>query len=211
MASVEEHADGRRARGLETRSSILQAAADLASVEGLEGLSIGRLATELGMSKSGLFAHFGSKEELQLATNAAASERFIARVVDPALEHPHGRERLDALVAGWLAYLREDVFPGGCFFGTVRAEFDSRPPGPVRDAIARDHRRWEALLARTVRGAQEAGDLSSDADPDQLAYEIEALGAMANLHFQLHRDPATFDRMAAAIAGRLDAIATPKG
>jgi AcrR family transcriptional regulator len=208
QAEASERIDGRRARGRQTRTSILHTAADLASVEGLDGLTIGRLATELGMSKSGLFAHFGSKEELQLATNAAAVERFTAHVIEPALEQPRGRGRLDALVGGWLAYLRAGVFPGGCYFGAVRAEFDSRPPGPVRDAIAEDQRRWQALLARTVGGAQEVGDLSPGVDPLQLAFEIEALGSSANVQFQLLGDPVVFDRAATAIAARLDALAT---
>src|SRR3954451_6839864 len=103
---TEEEADGRRRRGNATRESILQAAADLASVEGLEGLTIGRLATVLGMSKSGLFAHFGSKEELQLATIAAARRRFVDHVVRPSRELPRGRGRLDALLRDWLDYFR---------------------------------------------------------------------------------------------------------
>src|SRR5687767_12292166 len=111
--------DGRKARGRRTRESILATAADIASVEGLGGLTIGRLATELRMSKSGLFAHFGSKEELQLATNAAAKDRFVAAVLAPAERLPPGRDRLQHLIDGWLAYLREGVFAGGCFFTTV--------------------------------------------------------------------------------------------
>src|SRR4051812_1031017 len=116
--------DGRRARGRRTRSSILRAAADLASVGGLEGLTIGRLATELEMSKSGLFAHFGSKEELQLATNAAARERFVETVLAPIEALEPGFERLEALLDGWLDYMRSEVFAGGCYFTTVRVEFD---------------------------------------------------------------------------------------
>ena len=185
--------DGRRARGQRTRASILQSAADIASVDGLEGLTIGRLARDLQMSKSGLFAHFGSKEELQLATYEAAAERFAERVVSPALQEPRGRARAEALVANWLGYMRDEVFPGGCFFTAVRTEFDSRPPGPVRDAIVAGHRRWLDTLARVVGGE----------DPEQLAYEIDALGMAANLDFQLHRDPAAFDRAERAIAARL--------
>src|SRR3712207_3407465 len=118
----EEEADGRKRRGARTRESILQAAADLASVEGLEGLTIGRLASELGMSKSGLFAHFGSKEELQLATHDAAQRRFVDAVVAPSRGLPRGRARLERVLTDWLSYFRGEVFHGGCFFKTVLAE-----------------------------------------------------------------------------------------
>src|SRR5215211_7496878 len=116
----EDVADGRRRRGNATRESILQAAADLASVEGLEGLTIGRLATALNMSKSGLFAHFGSKEELQLATIDAARRRFVDHVVRPSRHLPRGRARLEALIDDWFAYFRSEVFAGGCFFHTIK-------------------------------------------------------------------------------------------
>jgi AcrR family transcriptional regulator len=202
-----EEADGRRRRGNATRESILQAAADLASVQGLEGLTIGRLATELGMSKSGLFAHFGSKEELQLATIDAARRRFVDHVVRPSRGLPRGRARLEALMVDWLAYFRNDVFAGGCFFNAVKAEFDSRPDSPVREVIAEDVRQFLALLAREVRKAQEAGDLDPAVDPEQLAFELDALGAAANHQFQFMRDPAVFDRAATAIRARLDAVA----
>ena len=125
--------DGRRERGRRTRESILRAAVDIASVEGLEGLTIGRLASELSMSKSGLFAHFGSKEELQLATIGAARDTFVAEVVTPALSAPRGLPRLEALLERKLVYLRGEVFRGGCFFEAARVEYDSRPPGSVRD------------------------------------------------------------------------------
>src|SRR5215210_5337585 len=113
---VAEDLDGRRRRGNRTRESILQVAADLASVEGLEGLTIGRLATELGLSKSGLFAHFGSKEDLQLATIDAARRRFVEHVVKPSRQLPRGRTRVEALMHDWLGYYRAQVFAGGCFF-----------------------------------------------------------------------------------------------
>src|SRR4051812_5724353 len=156
---VADDADGRRRRGNATRESILQAAADLASVEGLEGVSIGRLATELNMSKSGLFAHFGSKEELQLATIAAARRRFVDHVVRPSRSLPRGRARLEALLEDWLAYFRAEVFPGGCFFCNVKAEFDSRPDTAVREIVTEDMRQFLGFLEREIRKAQEAGDL----------------------------------------------------
>ena len=122
------------AKGERTRTSILERAVDLASVEGLEGLTIGRLADELGMSKSGLFAHFGSKEELQLATVEAASRRYIDEIFTPALREPRGYPRLLAICRSWLSYVRRGVFPGGCFFVATALEMGARP-GPVRDRL----------------------------------------------------------------------------
>jgi AcrR family transcriptional regulator len=197
--------DGRRARGARTRAQILRRAADLASVEGLEGLTIGRLATELGMSKSGLFAHFGSKEELQLATIGAAKEIFAREVVAPAREAERGLPRLEALLAAKLRYERGEIFDGGCFFETVRAEFDSRKPGPVRDAIEADLEEWDDLMRRAIRSAVRAGHLKADTDVAQLQYEIEALSMAASLRHQMTGDLALFARAEAAISARLDA------
>src|SRR5882724_4317012 len=131
--TLAQASSGQASKGAETRAVILDRAVDLASVEGLEGLTIGRLAAELQMSKSGLFAHFGSKQELQLATIAAAAERFRAAVVEPALGLPEGAARLRALTDTYLDHL--DLYAGGCFWGATSAEYDDRP-GPVRDAIA---------------------------------------------------------------------------
>jgi AcrR family transcriptional regulator len=203
---VDEVADGRRRRGMRTRESILQAAADLASVEGLEGLTIGRLATELGMSKSGLFAHFGSKEELQLATIDAARRRFVDHVVKPSRHLPRGRERVEALMHDWLRYYRSEVFAGGCFFYTVKAEFDSRPNSPVRKVVTEDAREFLAFLTREVRKAQDAGDLDPSVEAEQIAFELEALGAAAQQQYQLMDDPAVFDRAERGISARLDAL-----
>jgi AcrR family transcriptional regulator len=200
-------ADGRRERGRRTRTSILATAVDIASVEGLEGLTIGRLATELGMSKSGLFAHFGSKEELQLATIEVARDVFIEQVVHPVRTAGRGLPRLRALLDAHLAYMRRSVFRGGCFFGAARMEFDSRPPGPVRDAIAQQTDDWLALLAARVHAAQEAGHLDPDIEPEQLAFELDALQAAANVSYQLRGDEAVFDRADRAIAARLEAAA----
>jgi AcrR family transcriptional regulator len=197
--------DGRRARGARTRAQILETAANIASVEGLEGLTIGRLATELGMSKSGLFAHFGSKEELQLATIGAAREIFAREVVAPAREADRGLPRLEALIAAKLRYERGEIFAGGCFFETVRGEFDSRRPGPVRDAIEADLDEWNALMLRAITSAIRAGHLRPDTDAEQLLYEIEALSAAATLRHQMSGDAMLFARAEAAIAARLAA------
>ena len=202
-SAPEEVADGRRRRGNATRESILQAAADLASVEGLEGLTIGRLATALGMSKSGLFAHFGSKEELQLATIDAARRRFVDHVVRPSRSLPRGRARLEAMLEDWLDYFRGQVFPGGCFFHTVKAEFDSRPENAVRDTVAEDVRQFLAFLEREIRKAQDAGELDPAVDPAQLAFELDALGSAANQQYQMLHDRTVFDRAAAAMRARL--------
>jgi AcrR family transcriptional regulator len=209
--AAEPEADGRRRRGNRTRESILQAAADIASVEGLEGLTIGRLAAELGMSKSGLFAHFGSKQDLQLATIDAARRRFVEHVVKPSRHLPRGRRRVEALLRDWLGYYSAQVFVGGCFFHTVKAEFDSRPTSAVRQVVTNDAREFLAFLTREVRKAQEAGDLDPSVEAEQIAFELDALGAAAHQQFLLMDDPAVFDRAERAIAARLDALAAKDG
>jgi AcrR family transcriptional regulator len=207
MPEIEEVLDGRRERGRRTRGSILATAVDIASVEGLEGLTIGRLASELSMSKSGLFAHFGSKEELQLATIAAAREIFVAEVVEPARAAERGLPRLAALLEAKLDYLRRGVFRGGCFFDAARLEYDSRHPGPVRDAILEEFAAWSQLVADLIRSAQRAGHLDPQADPDQVAFELDAIGSAANLRFQINHDAEAFERAQRAIEGRLHALA----
>src|SRR5580693_5305898 len=157
--------------GARTRTAILQTAADLASVDGLDGLSIGRLATELAMSKSGLFAHFGSKEELQLATIEEARQRYAQEVIEPACAAGSGIGRLHALCEAFLSYLERAVFPGGCFFASAMAEFDSKEPGPVRDRIAQCQDQWMNTLERAARQAQDRQELRADADLRQLAFE----------------------------------------
>jgi AcrR family transcriptional regulator len=178
-----------------TRSAILERAVDLASMEGLEGLTIGRLASELNMSKSGLFARFGSKEELQVATAEAAAARFFAEVVAPAQRKPEGAERLRAYCVAYIDYLERDVFPGGCFWASAAAEFDDRP-GPVRDVIRAGVIAWMGELARqaTLAGVRE---------PQALAFEIYSLGLGANACSRLLADDGAFGRARAAIERRL--------
>ncbi len=137
-------------KGAGTRAAILDRAVDLASAEGLEGLTIGRLAGELEMSKSGLFAHFGSKQELQLATVEAAARRFRRAVIDPALDAPDGGPRLRAMADAYLAHLDAGAYSGGCFWASTSAEYDDRP-GPVRDAIAAALDAWLDELERQAR------------------------------------------------------------
>jgi AcrR family transcriptional regulator len=197
--------------GARTRESILRAAADVASVDGLDGLSIGRLAAGLDMSKSGLFAHFGSKEDLQLATIEEARQRYVREVIEPALAVDAGLGRVRALCESFLSYVERAVFPGGCFFASAMAEFDAKAPGPVRDRIAECQAQWMATLERAGRDAIAAGDLRTGSDPGQLAFELEAILLTANWYFHLYSDATYFDRARRAVRARLASEATPPG
>lgn len=203
-------ATGRRAQGERTRQAILGTAVDIASAEGLEGLTIGRLASELSMSKSGLFAHFGSKEDLQLATVDAARAVFIREVIERAFKAEHGISRLWKLCEIWLGYVEGGVLRGGCFFAAAAAEFDSRP-GPVRDRIAEIMKQWLATLRRAVVEAQESGQMDKGVDPAQLAFEFNALELGANWAFQLYDDRQAFARAREAILERLRRVSTSSG
>jgi AcrR family transcriptional regulator len=191
-----------RSDGERSRALILEAAARLATVEGLDGLSLGRLADHVGMSKSGLFAHFGSKEELQLATIDAAAEVFDEYVVSPALALEDPLERLDALCVRFLSHIEERVFPGGCFFASAAAELDTHP-GPVRDRVAGIVANWLSLIEQQIADAQRAGRLRAEEDAGQLAFEIDALLLLANAQF-LIGDPVSLDRARRGIAHRLE-------
>ncbi len=201
---------GRKARGGRTRQTILEAAVDTASAEGLEGLTIGRLATQLSMSKSGLFAHFGSKEDLQLATIEAARSVFIREVILPAFEAERGVPRLWKLCDVWLSYVQGGVFSGGCFFAAAASEFDSRP-GPVRDRIAGIMKEWLVTVRRAIVESQEAGQLNTDVDPTQLAFEFNSFELGANWAFQLYGDKQAFARARASILERLRRHSTRSG
>jgi len=192
----------RRSDGERSRNAILHQAARLATVEGLSGLSIARLADAVGMSKSGLFAHFGSKEELQLATIEAAGVIFAAEVVDPALAEPTGIGRLRALAEGFLDYVGRQVFPGGCFFASVAAELDTHP-GPVRDKAIEVIADWSDHLVAAGRAAREEGTLGPAEDVEQLAFEIDAYLLLANAEFVLSGEAAPLDRARLAIGRRL--------
>jgi len=196
--------DGRIRRGDRTRRVVLRAAVDVASVDGLDGLSIGRLASELDISKSGLIAHFGSKEELQLATIRAARAIFATTVVGPALQIPPGTARLRALLEGWLGYSSDRRFPGGCFFARASHEYAARP-GAVRDALAQVDDEWLALIARSIAEAQAAGEIVADVDPEQLAFDLDAYLDSANLR-SLFGDKSVYDRAQRAMEDRLAAV-----
>jgi AcrR family transcriptional regulator len=172
---------------------------DIASAEGLEGLSIGRLATELQMSKTGIFAHFGSKEQLQLATVEAAKQVFLEQVVQPALAHPRGIPRLRAMLENWIGYVERIVFRGGCFFAAASAEFDSRP-GRVRDEIASLTKAWLIALKDEVAFARASKQLKKDSDPVQVAFELHAYVQEANWAFKLFNDKSAFSHARQAIA-----------
>ena len=169
----------RRSDGERSRAAILREAARLATVEGLEGLSLARLADAVGMSKSGLFAHFGSKEELQLATIDAASATYDELVIDPAGGEAAGVPRLRAYIERFLDHVEEGVFPGGCFF----------------------------VSAEQVAAAQAAGDLDPGADPPQIAFELNAYMVLGNMQFVAASDPAALDRVRRAVDARLSALA----
>ncbi|SFD06326.1 TetR/AcrR family transcriptional regulator [Streptomyces aidingensis] len=202
--------DGRLERGRQTRRLVLARTMEIASVEGLEGLSIGRVATELGLSKSGVFALFGSKEELQLATVRAATAVYVRHVVHPAEELPAGLGRVCALSRNWLAYSRQRVFPGGCFFFSSAVEFGARQ-GAVHDAVAARRAEWTDYVRRTLAEARGLGELRPDTDVEQLAFELIALLETANVQSVLSGDDAGYDRAAAGMLARLRAAATDPG
>ena len=183
-----QRADGRR-----SRDTILDTAARLATVKGLDGLSIGDLAEDTGMSKSGLYAHFRSKEELQIATIDRATEIYDAEVLTPARARGEGLRLLWALADEFISYLQRDVFPGGCFFAAVGAEFSGRP-GRVKERLVRFTAEWLQELEAAATQAQAAGELPESPEPDQIAYEIDALLLMAHAAYTTFGDPAFLDR-----------------
>ena len=184
------------------RALTLRAAVDLASVVGLEGITIGGLADELGMSKSGLAGRFGSKEQLQLATLGLAVEMFRVTVYGPASRKPAGLARLHCICDRWISYIGEPCFPGGCFLTTASVEFDARE-GAVHDAVKLAINRWLVLLETEAAVALAAGDLPGDADPADVAFALNALAIGINCEYQLNRDARTLDRGRRAMAGVL--------
>jgi AcrR family transcriptional regulator len=199
---VQRRPRAHRSDGDRSRSAILDAAARLATTEGIGGLSMSRLADAVGMSKSGLFAHFGSKEELQLATVERADSVFSAHVIEPALAVGGGLGQLRTLVSGYLAYLEADTFPGGCFFASVLAEVDTQP-GAVRDRLVRFLADWLGRLETAVRDAQADGAIDPAEDPAQITFEIEAALLLANAQYIVSRTPEPIERARRAIDRRL--------
>lgn len=184
-------------KGERTRGAILDGAVRLASELGLEGLSIGRLAEELDLSKSGLFAHFASKEELQVRTLERAAERFTEVVVRPGLAAPAGEPRVRALFERWLEWPRRVRQPGGCIFVAAAAELDDRP-GAARARLVELQREWFATLAAAARRAQEVGHFRRELDPEQFAFEVYAIALAWHHNARLLRDPRAVERARAA-------------
>jgi AcrR family transcriptional regulator len=203
MAGEETPKKQTRAPGERSRARVVEQAAQLATIEGIEGISIGRLADATGIAKSSVYALFGSKEDLQLATINAARDSFIIEVVVPALRTTEpGRQRLLALCEGFLSYVERRVFPGGCFFVSASAEVGGRP-GRVRDEVARIQQQWRDLLGREAMAAVDRGELPVGIDPDQLAFELGVVLAGTNIVSVLHDDVAVIDRARSAVKSRL--------
>jgi AcrR family transcriptional regulator len=198
-----EPTDGRRARGMRSRAAVLERSVQMASRDGLEGLTIGGLAVDLEVHKSSVFALFGSKEELQLATLAAARGILIDLVIAPALACQEGLPRLFAVGKAWCDYFTSDVFAGGCFLCAASMEMDGRP-GPVRDAVAAVMSEWVAVLRANIVAAIAAGDLQPDVDPAAMAFRLNALGMAANWQRQLLDDPSGIEYARAAWRAELD-------
>jgi len=202
--------DGRRHRadGERSRQAILKAAAELATIDGLDGLSIGRLAEHVGMSKSGLYAHFGSKEELQLATVDTALEIFNREVTQPALAAPEGVARVIGLCEAFLAYLERRVFPGGCFFISAASELDAKQ-GAVSDHVRDVYSGILEGFAGVIEQAKELGQIDSKADVAQLVFELDSLLLGANIAYVFFGDLSAVDRARQAIRERLEREAPP--
>jgi AcrR family transcriptional regulator len=186
-----------------TRQNIVETAVGIASTDGLEGLTFGRLADDIGMSKSGLVGHFSSKEGLQLAVLEEAIARFRAEVWGTASGEAPGLPRLRAATEAWISYLEREIFPGGCFLSAATMELDDRP-GPCRDVLMNSMERWLEVLTADAREAQRAGDLPEDPAAEQLVFEIHGLILSANWSHQLVHDANAFERARAAVARLLD-------
>jgi AcrR family transcriptional regulator len=197
QAARRTRSDGERSRG-----RILEAAAQLATVQGLDRLSVGELAAHIGMSKSGLYAHFRSKEELQLATIDAAEAIFDEAVIAPMYAAPPGIPAVLALADAFLDHLRRRIFPGGCFFACASAELQARP-GPLKERITAFDRRWKSRFVEHLRIAQAAGDLGPEEDIDQVFFEVDAYLLYAHAAFAFRGNPEVLDRASDAVRRRL--------
>lgn len=188
-------------KGATTRDRIVEWALTTASVSGLSQLTVGTLAKQLRLSKSGLFAHFGSKEQLQIAVLEEAAQRFIEFAVRPAFLQPKGERRVRALFENYLAWTKIDDLPGGCVFVTAAVEFDDQP-GPVRDAVVAAQSEWARTLARSAQIAKDVGEFRADLDTATFAFELQGIFYGLHHYRQLLRDPkwesrarSAFDRL----------------
>jgi AcrR family transcriptional regulator len=202
MVSRQKRADGER-----TRAAIVREAVSLATIDGLEGLSIGHLAGALDMSKSGVYAHFGSKEELQLATVDEAGRIFHSEVIEPALAATPGIGQLVALCDAFFDHLQRQTFPGGCFFAGAVLEMGTRP-GPVKEAIAVFQRDFTNLIRQFVVTALEQHELPADEDPDALTFELNGIILAANANYVLRQDPAALNLASTIVRRQLGIPAT---
>jgi AcrR family transcriptional regulator len=202
MVSRQKRADGER-----TRAAIVREAVSLATIDGLEGLSIGHLAGALDMSKSGVYAHFGSKEELQLATVDEAARIFRSEVIEPALAATPGIGQLVALCDAFFDHLQRQTFPGGCFFASAVLEMGTRP-GPVKEEIAVFQRDFTNLIRQFVVTALEQHELPADEDPDALTFELNGIILAANANYVLRQDPAALDLARTIVRRRLNIATT---
>jgi len=191
-----------RIDGEQSRAKILTAAVRLATIDGIERLSLARIAAETGMSKSGVFGLFGSKEGLQLATVEAAREIFIAEVITPALERKGGRDQLLALCEGFLDYIARRQWPEGCFFASVAAEIGAGD-GPLRDRVAEGQKEWVGLLAHNADRAIDNEEFHADSDPDQIALELSTMLTGIDIAYLLHRDGELLERVRRIVRARL--------
>ncbi|MBV8884529.1 MAG: TetR/AcrR family transcriptional regulator [Chroococcidiopsidaceae cyanobacterium CP_BM_RX_35] len=188
LTTSSEGGESRHSKGQISRATILLTAAKLVTIKGLNGLSLGDLAAEVGMSKSGLYAHFKDKETLELATIETAAVIFDSDVLQPAMKAKAGTERLKAVANLFLSHLERKVFPGGCFFAAVAAELDTRP-GPARDRVVEMLDNWLSLLRQCILEAQELEEINPKEDVAQAVFEIEAMLLAANFLFVMRNDP----------------------
>jgi AcrR family transcriptional regulator len=192
-------------KGEETRAAILERGVRLATQTGLDGLTIGRLATDLGLSKSGLFAHFRSKEALQIQVLDAAAERFVDEVVKPAVREPRGEPRMTALFDRWLAWSKSNSGPGGCLFVAAAAELDDRP-GAVRERLVALQKGWLEMIGIVFRAGVSEGRFRPDADADQFAHDLYSVMLGFHHAWRLLRDPRAEERARSAFERLLASV-----
>lgn len=191
-------------KGDETRAAILDVAINIASAKGFAGLTIGTLAEATEMSKSGLFAHFRSKEQLELQTLERARERFVDVVVRPSLSAPRGEKRVRALLENWLRWA-DDALSGGCLFIGAATELDDQP-GPLRDLLVRNEQDWLDVIANVAATAVAEGDFAADTDVEQFAYGVHGVTLAYHHHSRLMRDPRAVERTETALESLLESV-----
>lgn len=191
-------------KGAETRAAILDVAINIASAKGFAGLTIGTLAEATDMSKSGLFAHFKSKEQLELQTLERARERFVDVVVRPSLSAPRGEKRVRALLENWLRWA-DDALSGGCLFIGAASELDDQP-GPLRDSLVRNEQDWLDVIANVAATAVAEGDFAADTDVEQFAYDVHGVTLAYHHHSRLMRDPRAAERAESAFESLLESV-----